>query len=136
MVSRLLLVLSFFISITSVKSTATSAEFRKSESTAGLYNAVVAQNGSGDYKTVQSAIDDAPTGRTSPWLIFIMNGSYKEIVIVPANKPFIHLIGQDKDNTIIHEKINVQSQPRSDSKWIANDTVAWKFSVHNPAYAY
>lgn len=98
-----------------------------------LYDAVVAQDGKGDYRTVQAAIDAAPTGRTTPWLIFIKNGSYKEVVVIPASKPFISLIGQDRDKTIIHEKTNVQSEPQPNSPWLANDTVAWKYSIHNPA---
>ena len=48
-----------------------------------------------------------PENLKSPWLIFVKNGSYEEQVIIPQNKPFIHLIGQDKERTIIHLKLNV-----------------------------
>ena len=68
---------------------------------ARLYDAVVAQDGSGDYKTVQEAVDAAPTGRAKPWLIFVKNGQYKEHVNVPANKPYLHFIGQDRDKAVI-----------------------------------
>ena len=70
---------------------------------ARLYDAVVAQDGSGDYTTVQDAIDAAPAGRAKPWLIFIKNGDYKEHVDVPKSKPYLHLIGQDRDLTIIKD---------------------------------
>lgn len=71
--------------------------------TARLYDAVVAQDGSGDYTTVQAAIDAAPSERGLPWLIFIKNGEYNEHVNVPASKPYLHFIGQDRDKTIIYD---------------------------------
>ena len=68
---------------------------------ARLYDAVVAADGSGDYTTVQAAIDGAPSGRVKPWLIFVKNGNYKEHVDIPASKPFMHIIGQDRDKTVV-----------------------------------
>ena len=68
---------------------------------ARLYDAVVDINGTGDYASVQAAIDAAPAGRVKPWLIFVKNGRYKEHVDIPENKPFIHLIGQDRDKAVI-----------------------------------
>jgi len=62
---------------------------------------IVAQDGTGNYSTVQAAIDAAPTGRTTPYIIYIKNGKYKEKVTIPSNKPFIHLIGESVANTII-----------------------------------
>ena len=53
------------------------------------------------YTTVQAAIDAAPTGRAKPWLIFIKNGQYNEHVDIPMTKPYIHLIGQNRDKTVI-----------------------------------
>lgn len=64
---------------------------------ARVYDAVVAQDGTGDYTTVQAAIDAAPADRISPWLIFIKAGTYKEHVDIPENKPYLHFIGQGKD---------------------------------------
>ena len=73
----------------------------RTQPTARIYDAVVAADGSGDYKTVQEAIDAAPVGRAFPWLIFIKNGEYKGHVDVPANKPYLHFIGQERDKVII-----------------------------------
>jgi pectin methylesterase-like acyl-CoA thioesterase len=64
-------------------------------------NAVVAKDGSGDFTSVQAAIDAAPTGLTSPYKIFIRNGKYIEPVKIPANKPFIQLVGESLAETII-----------------------------------
>lgn len=90
---------------------------------ARVFDAVVAADGSGDYTTVQAAIDAAPEARIAPWLIFVKNGEYEELVKIPASKSFIHLIGQDKDKTII-------------SYWINNggsSDIGWEYSTNNPA---
>lgn len=79
--------------------TFTTMERRQPE--ARIYDAVVAQDGTGDFLTVQEAIDAAPEGRALPWLIFIKNGEYKGHVDIPQNKPYLHFIGQDRDQVII-----------------------------------
>lgn len=70
---------------------------------AHVYDAVVAQDGTGDYTTVQAAINAAPTNRVKPWLIFIKEGIYKEHVDLPANKPYLYFIGQGKDKVFISD---------------------------------
>ncbi len=72
---------------------------------ARLYDAVVAKDGSGDFATIQVAIDAMPTNRTAPWLVFIKNGRYEELIRIPSNKPFLYLIGQDKDKVTITYKV-------------------------------
>ena len=79
--------------------TFTTMERRQPE--ARLYDAVVALDGSGDYKSVAEAVAAAPAGRSKPWLIFIKNGVYDGHVAVPATKPYLHFIGQQRDKTII-----------------------------------
>ncbi len=95
-----------------------------------VYNAIVAKDGTGQYQTVQSAINAVPDNLTLPWLIFVKNGSYNEQVIVPQNKRFIHLIGQDKEKTIIHLSLNVGGRP--DANETPEKSIYWKYSVHNP----
>ena len=90
---------------------------------AKTFDAVVAQDGSGNYTTIQAAIDAAPTNRTAPWLIFVKNGDYEELVTIPQSKPFIHLIGQDKEKTVIKYQINNGG---------VND-VGYDYSTNNPA---
>jgi len=68
---------------------------------ANAYDLTVAQDGSGNYTTVQAAINAAPTGLTAPYYIFIKNGKYKEVITIPSNKPFIYLIGESVANTIL-----------------------------------
>ncbi len=83
---------------------------------ARLYDAVVAKDGSGDYTTIQEAIDGAPSNQTSPWLIFVKKGTYNELVRIPEDKPYMYLIGQDKENTIISFAICC-SASETDSGW-------------------
>ncbi len=65
------------------------------------YNLTVAKDGSGNYTTVQAAIDAAPTNGTSAYTIFIKNGTYKEKITVASNKTFITLIGESVANVIL-----------------------------------
>ena len=68
-----------------------------------VYDAVVAQDGTGDYTTIQAAIDNAPTNRVKPWLIFVKEGTYKEHVDLPESKPYLHFIGQGRDKVFISD---------------------------------
>ena len=65
------------------------------------YDAVVAKDGTGNFTTVQAAIAAAPTGRTTPYKIYIKKGTYREKDTIPSNKPFIQLIGESVATTII-----------------------------------
>ena len=94
---------------------------------ARLFDAVVAADGTGDYTTLQAAIDAVPENRIAPWLIFLKNGEYKELIMIPKTKPYIHLIGQDKEKTIISYKINNGSE---DYDKIHGN--GWEYSTNNP----
>ena len=61
---------------------------------------VVAQDGSGDFKTVQEAIHAVPDFRKNTTVIFIKNGVYKEKLILAASKANVKLIGESVDKTI------------------------------------
>jgi pectin methylesterase-like acyl-CoA thioesterase len=65
------------------------------------YDMVVARDGSGNYTSVQAAIDAAPEHGTIPFKIFIKSGKYTGQVVVPATKPFIELVGENPATTII-----------------------------------
>ena len=65
------------------------------------YNTIVDVNGSGSFTTIQAAINAAPTGQTAPYIIYIKKGKYREVVTIPATKPFIQLIGESMAETII-----------------------------------
>jgi pectinesterase len=67
----------------------------------GQRKITVASDGSGQYRSVQAALDALPTPNTKPVIIYIKKGIYKELVTVDARKPFITLIGENKESTRI-----------------------------------
>jgi pectin methylesterase-like acyl-CoA thioesterase len=75
----------------------------RTQPTKKLFDAVVAQDGTGDYPSVLLAIAAAPINRTAPWLIYIKNGKYTGHIDILSIKPFIHLIGQNRDSVIISD---------------------------------
>ena len=60
---------------------------------------VVAQDGSGNYKTIQDAINSIPADNYVESVIFIKKGTYKEKLFIDKN--FITLKGEDRNNTIV-----------------------------------
>lgn len=66
------------------------------------YDIVVAQDGTGDYFTVQEAIDACPDySHEEITTILIRNGVYNEMVTIPHNKFRLHIIGESADSTVI-----------------------------------
>jgi len=61
----------------------------------------VAQDGSGDYTSIQAAIDAAKAFPDMRVTIFIKNGIYREKVTVPSCNTRLSLIGESLDGTII-----------------------------------
>lgn len=60
------------------------------------YNFVVAQDGSGDFTTVQAAINAVPDYRKAgPTRIYIKKGMYKEKIVIAESKQNVQLIGED-----------------------------------------
>jgi len=66
-------------------------------------DSVVAADGSGQYKTVQEAINAAPqeTSADRRWLIRIKPGTYHELVYAQREKRFVMLVGDDPATTTI-----------------------------------
>ena len=65
------------------------------------YDITVAQDGSGNFTTVQAAINAAPSGQTVAYKIFIKKGKYREKVTIPSTKTFLYFIGESINETII-----------------------------------
>ncbi|KAI3728094.1 hypothetical protein L6452_16723 [Arctium lappa] len=64
-------------------------------------NAVVAQDGSGTFKTIMDAVRTAPKKGTRPFVILIKQGIYKEHVDIPRRVNNVVLIGEGPTVTII-----------------------------------
>ncbi|MFC3559989.1 pectinesterase family protein [Pedobacter jamesrossensis] len=62
---------------------------------------IVAANGSGNFKTVQEAINAVPDFRNKTTVIFIKKGTYKEKLVLAASKKNVKFIGEDLYKTIL-----------------------------------
>jgi pectinesterase len=65
--------------------------------------ATVASDGTGKYTTIQAAVDAVPANNTTRQTITIKAGTYREIVTIPANKPYVTLqgLGSSAAQTVI-----------------------------------
>lgn len=64
-------------------------------------DAVVAADGTGDFTSLQDAINAAPNNRTEYHYIYVKKGTYKEVIIVPQHKDYIYLIGEETATTVL-----------------------------------
>lgn len=65
------------------------------------YDFIVATDGSGDFRTVQEAINAVPPLRKKRTLIFIKNGVYKEKLILPPTATDVTFVGEEVTRTIL-----------------------------------
>ncbi|KAJ6802954.1 putative pectinesterase [Iris pallida] len=70
-------------------------------------NVTVAADGSGDYDTVQEAVDNAPSKGKSRYVIYVKNGTYEENVMVWKNKTNLMIVGDGGGSTVITGDRNV-----------------------------
>lgn len=62
---------------------------------------VVAKDGSGDFLTIQEAINTCRAFQTDEKVIYIKNGVYNEKIVIDSFFTHLHLIGESRDSTII-----------------------------------
>jgi len=99
---------------------------------------VVAADGSGQFRTVQAAIEAAPSQSTKPVIIQLRPGTYHEKVTVPALKTHLVLRGTDAAQTIItysdHVGMPGITTPSSTSVLVqGNDFTAENVTFENAA---
>ncbi|MER6014852.1 pectinesterase family protein [Streptomyces bluensis] len=72
-------------------------------STKAATTLTVAKDGSGQYTTVQQAVDAVPSGNGSRVVIAVKPGTYRETVKVPSNKPHVTIqgTGASRKDTVI-----------------------------------
>ena len=96
---------------------------------------VVAADGSGDFRTVQGAVDFAEAHREKPVVIFVRKGRYEELVRVGREKRHVHLVGEDRKGTVIaftnNEKLNTGWIQRSVLGVEGDDFVLENLTVQN-----
>ncbi|WP_327183798.1 pectinesterase family protein [Streptomyces sp. NBC_01334] len=75
----------------------------------------VAKDGSGQYTTVQAAVNAVPANNPARVVIAVKPGTYRELVKVPSNKPHVTIQGTGgsrKDTTIVYD--NASGTPKPD----------------------
>lgn len=72
----------------------------------------VAKDGSGDFKTVQEAINAVPDFRNETTVIFIKNGVYKEKLNLSASKRMVKMVGESLEKTILTNDDYAQKKNR------------------------
>ena len=65
------------------------------------YNITVAKDGSGNFTTIQAAVDAARSFPDKRVTIHVKNGIYREKVVVPSVNTCLSIIGEDAAKTII-----------------------------------
>ncbi|MFJ4981615.1 pectinesterase family protein [Streptomyces coeruleorubidus] len=74
----------------------------------------VAKDGSGQYTTVQAAVNAVPANNPSRVVIAVKPGTYRELVKVPSNKPHVTIQGTGgsrKDTTIVYNNASGTPKP-------------------------
>ncbi len=78
-----------------------SEEIQDKNSVKNDYDIVVDANGTGNYTTVQAALNSVALSKTTETKIFIKNGIYKEKLEVVLNQNNITLIGESKEKVLL-----------------------------------
>nr|WP_237547559.1 pectinesterase family protein [Streptomyces sp. SID5476] len=74
----------------------------------------VAKDGSGQFTSVQKAVDAVPANNPSRVVISVKPGTYRELVKVPSNKPHVTIQGSGgsrKDTTIVYNNASGTPKP-------------------------
>ncbi|MFI9171713.1 pectinesterase family protein [Streptomyces lincolnensis] len=74
----------------------------------------VAKDGTGQYSTVQAAVNAVPANNPSRVVIAVKPGTYRELVKVPSNKPHVTIQGTGgsrKDTTIVYNNASGTPKP-------------------------
>ena len=99
---------------------------------------VVSRDGTGNFRTLQEAIESARAFMDYTVTIYVKNGVYKENVIVPSWVENIDIIGEDRDKTIItyddHANINKMGTFRTYTVKVEGSDITFKnLTIENNA---
>lgn len=88
---------------------------------------VVAAEGSGQFRTVQAALNAVPLHNKKPITIFIKNGTYREKLYLDSTKDNVTIIGENKFNTILtYDDHTGKLSPAGDT---INTWSSWSFKI-------
>lgn len=87
----------------------------------------VAQDGTGDYKTIQEAFNAVQANNSKQTVIHVKPGSYKEKLFLDSTKRNVQLLGDDKSKTIItYNDHTGKIAPNGDT---INTRTSWTFLI-------
>lgn len=97
------------------------------------HESIVSADGTGDFRTVQAAIDAAPAGSTGRTVILVRRGTYRELVTVPPEKTNLTLRGEDRTGVVIAAENNARLNPRRRELFsvLANGFRLENLTLHN-----
>ena len=99
----------------------------------GKAKLVVATDGSGDFATVQGALDSIPDANPLPRTVLIRKGTYTEIVAF-ANKQNVTVMGENRKETVIAYPNNQKFNPSGGNPFTAGATPSAE--VHKEGHIY
>ncbi|RAK65124.1 pectinesterase family protein [Hymenobacter edaphi] len=100
------------------------------------YDFVVAQDGSGQFRSVQEAFNAVPDFRKKVTTIFVKKGTYKEKLVLAGSKNLVRLIGEDRDQTILtyddyNQKKNIFGEDKGTSGSASGYLYGTDFTAEN-----
>jgi unsaturated rhamnogalacturonyl hydrolase len=100
---------------------------------------VVAQDGTGKYRTIQAALDSIPRGSAGPHTILVRNGTYREKLFITTSH--LALVGEDRARTrVVFDELRRNWRASHADDWGAavvnigpevTDLVLANLTVHN-----
>lgn len=104
---------------------------RAALSVAAAPDAIVSADGSGTHRTVQAAINAAPADGKKPFVILIKPGTYRERVVIPADKPRLTLRGEETTGTVLTNDLNFNTVDATGKKLGARTSATLHISADN-----
>lgn len=99
---------------------------------------VVARDGTGEYRTIQEAVEAVRAFMDYTVTIYIKKGTYKEKLVIPAWIKNVHLVGEGAENTVItyddHANIDKMGTFRTHTVKVEGNDITFKdLTVENNA---
>ncbi len=103
-------------------------------------HSIVALDGSGQYRSIQAAIDSAPGSHSGTWIILVKNGTYREKLFITRSN--LAVVGEHRDSTRVVVPIlrRLWRAENADNDWgsavvniggNASDVTLANLTVHN-----
>jgi pectin methylesterase-like acyl-CoA thioesterase len=105
----------------------------KTAAPASYHDYTVSLDGSGDFCTLQGAVDAVGSSDPCRTLIKLKKGNYRELINIPSGKNNITWLGEDRDTTILAVYNCENFNPGSDSRMMIRGS-ADGFRIYNMTY--